>query len=195
MSRRRGSELRIIAGQWRGRRLPIPAQAGVRPTGDRVRETLFNWLAPALPGARCLDLFAGTGALGLEALSRGAAEVVLVERDRRIADGLRGNLTTLAATDARVEVADGAGYLQGRPTAPFEIVFLDPPYGSGLLEVCCQRLATAGWLTPGAQIYIEDDRNAPPPTLPAGWRVHREGQAGRCRFRLLRADATNRDED
>ncbi|ABM63071.1 16S rRNA (guanine(966)-N(2))-methyltransferase RsmD [Halorhodospira halophila] len=196
MSRRRGSQLRIIAGQWRGRRLPIPAEIGVRPTGDRVRETLFNWLAPMLPGARCLDLFAGTGALGLEALSRGAAEVVLVERERRVADTLRRNLTTLGATQARVECADGVHYLRNRPAGgPFEIVLLDPPYGTGLLADCCHALATGGWLAPGAHIYIEDDRNTPTPPLPAGWHVHRQGRAGRCRFQLLRADGANPDED
>ncbi|MFP4129531.1 MAG: 16S rRNA (guanine(966)-N(2))-methyltransferase RsmD [Halorhodospira sp.] len=196
MSRRRGGQLRIIGGQWRGRKLPVPTGGeGVRPTGDRVRETLFNWLAPALPGTRCLDLFAGTGALGLEALSRGAAEAVLVERDPQAAAGLRRNLAALGAEGGRVEAVDALAYLRRPPAAAFEVAFLDPPYEADLLPACCQALVDGGWLVAGAQVYIESRAGAGLPQLPATWELRREGRAGRCRYRLLRAGGATATEE
>lgn len=174
---------RIIGGRWRGRRLTFPDAGGVRPTADRVRETVFNWLQPVIEGARCLDLFAGSGALGLEALSRGAAEAVFVERDRRLAARLRENLETLDAAAAEVIQRDAGAYLNG-PARPFDLVFLDPPFRRGALGPLCERLAAGGWLAPGAYIYLEGEAEAGPPTLPAGWECLRSKQAGQVGYHL-----------
>ena len=186
---RRSARVRIVGGQWGGRRIAVPA-AGVRPSSDRARETLFNWLAPLLPGARCLDLFAGTGALGLEALSRGAAEAVIVERQRRVAAALRDALTGLGAADrARVEPADARAFLRRGPGAPFDLAFLDPPYAErGLLEACCRELALRGWLGAAAHIYIENEIGAGAPELPPGWEPIRRGRAGRSELTLIRCE-------
>lgn len=176
--------LRIIGGTNRGRRLPIPDQPGLRPTADRVRETLFNWLAPVLPGARCLDLFAGSGALGLEAASRGAGEVVLVERNAPVARQLDANRVTLNAQGVRVIQTDALAFLDG-PPSPFDLVFLDPPFAAGLLGPACTRLAARGWLAPGARVYLETDRREGFPALPNGWQLIRERTTGQVRFGLV----------
>jgi 16S rRNA (guanine966-N2)-methyltransferase len=187
MSRPGGStnRLRIIAGRWRGRRLSFPNLPGLRPTPDRVRETLFNWLAPVLPGARCLDLFAGSGALGIEALSRGAAEVVFVERHPLAVRALRDNLERLPAHGARVEPADALDWLR-QPSMPFEIAFLDPPFGEGLLEPACVALERGGWLAKTAWVYLEGEAGTHRLAPPVPWSVHREKTAGAVAYRLLR---------
>ena len=179
------NRLRIIAGQWRGRRLSFPNLPGLRPTPDRVRETLFNWLASVLPGARCLDLFAGSGALGIEALSRGAAEVVFVERHPLAIRALRDNLERLQARGARVVAAEALDWLR-QPGQPCEIAFLDPPFGEGLLEPACAALEQGGWLAETAWIYLEGEAEARQPALPASWTTHREKTAGAVAYRLLR---------
>jgi 16S rRNA (guanine966-N2)-methyltransferase len=158
-----------------------------------VRETLFNWLAPHLPGARCLDPYAGTGALGLEALSRGAAECWFLERNGRVAAALESRLlqfigppgaaTTEPPPRGRVLAADAPHWLGHTLATPFDIVFLDPPYAAGNLGELCTLLAR-GWLAPGAAIYLETGRDRPLPGLPAGWQLHRESQAGDVRFGL-----------
>jgi 16S rRNA (guanine966-N2)-methyltransferase len=148
-----------------------------------VRETLFNWLTPVLPGARCLDLFAGSGALGMEALSRGAAETVFVEHHPLAVRTLRENLARLDAQGARVEPADALAWLR-QPGTPFEIVFLDPPFGEGLLEPVCALLEQAGWLAANAWIYLEAEAGQPAPLLPTGWTLHREKIAGTVAYRL-----------
>jgi len=178
----RVSTIRIIGGRWRGRRVPLPPGAAVRPTPNRVRETLFNWLAPVIAGARCMDLFAGTGVLGMEALSRGAAETWFVENDRAVAANLAGTLTRLGAGNDRVLVEDAAKFLSGR-AIPFDIVFVDPPYGSGGLGNLCTLLA-AGWLRPGARVYLEMDRRSDVPELPEGWTVMKDKRAGQVRYAL-----------
>ncbi len=194
MSRRGGyaNRLRIIGGQWRGRRLDFPDAPGLRPTPDRVRETLFNWLAPVLPGARCLDLFAGSGALGIEALSRGAVEVVFVERHPVAVRALRENLARLNAEGARVEQADALDWLR-QPGTPFEIVLLDPPFGAGLLEPACVALERGGWLAASAWIYLEAAAELQPPALPAHWLPYREKTAGTVSYRLARRDISAPD--
>ncbi|HCK81103.1 MAG TPA: 16S rRNA (guanine(966)-N(2))-methyltransferase RsmD [Candidatus Competibacter sp.] len=183
----RAGQLRIIAGQWRSRRLSFPELPGLRPTPDRVRETLFNWLTPVLPGARCLDLFAGSGALGIEALSRGAAEAVFVERHPAAVAALRENLARLNAGNARVEHAEALAWLR-QPGAPFEIVLLDPPFGHDLLGPVGAALERAGWLAPTAWIYLEAETALRQPALPANWLPVREKTAGAVAYRLARRE-------
>jgi 16S rRNA (guanine966-N2)-methyltransferase len=156
----------------------------LRPTPERVRETLFNWLAPVISGTRCLDLCAGTGALGIEALSRGAASVQFVERDARAAQALRDNLARLKAQGVQVTTVDAQAYLQGS-AQPFGLVFLDPPFALDLWAPLAQRLEQGGWLAPSAWIYVESPRQTEP-LLPANWTPHREGAAGEVRYALYR---------
>jgi 16S rRNA (guanine966-N2)-methyltransferase len=182
--------LRIIGGEFRRRLLPVLDSPGLRPTPDRVRETLFNWLAAVTPGARVLDLFTGTGALGLEALSRGAATALFVERDTRVARALADNLQTLgAAQRGRVQGGDALAFLAAGPTAdaPFSLVFLDPPFRQDLAEPCCERLEQ-GWLTPDAWVYLETE-TALEVCVPANWSLHREVRAGDSTARLYRRQA------
>ena len=179
---RRPGSLRIIAGRWRGRRIPLPDNAAVRPTGDRIRETLFNWLQADIRGARCLDLFAGSGALGLEALSRGAAAVTFVDADPEIAQHLRKIVHALGADTAEIIAADAYRYLGGSPAA-FDVVFLDPPFGNADLGNLCTLLA-GGWLAPGARVYVETGRDQDLPELPAESVWLREKTAGKVRYAL-----------
>jgi 16S rRNA (guanine966-N2)-methyltransferase len=175
--------LRIIGGQWRGRKLRFDDGEGLRPTTDRVRETLFNWLQPLIQGAHCLDLFAGSGALGLEALSRGAAEVRFVERNPRAVRALQENLALLQADNGRVQQGDALTYLRG-PAQPFDVVFLDPPFRQALLAPALQLLAEGGWLNPGARIYIELESELGEPVLPEGWELLRSKRAGQVAYHL-----------
>ena len=183
------NQLRIIGGQWRSRRLLFPSAAGLRPTADAVRETVFNWLQPYLRGARCLDLFAGSGALGLEAVSRGARQAVLVERSRSVAAALLANVDRLRASAAvQVVHADARRFLAGKGE-PFDVVFLDPPFKSALIEPVCRRLEAAGWLANDALIYLETDAHHAVGGLPGGWRALRGGIAGTVSYRLLQYQA------
>lgn len=177
------NELRIIGGEWRGRRLRFPGRPGIRPSPDRVRETLFNWLAPVVEGSRCLDLFAGSGALGLEALSRGAAAATFIESDRQSADGLREIAAALAPGRAIVMQTDALRWLAGPPQL-FDIAFIDPPYGSGLLAEALRMLDSGGWLAAAAFVYLEAPAKDGPPSLPAGWKMHRSGKAGAVGYHL-----------
>jgi len=203
--------LRIISGNWRGRRLSVPNLPGLRPSGDRVREVLFNWLQGQLREAQCLDLFAGTGALGLEAASRGAAGVVLVERDRRLCRQLielaelwpGGEVLTVVQADAVrwLECAEGL----------FDIVFVDPPFGAGLYAATLSALTRPGLLAPGALVYVESAARSPAPFRPPGdrpiapasspcggeelapcpgnWSILREKRLGDVRMQLLQTSA------
>ena len=180
--------LRIVAGNWRSRLLDIADVEGLRPTGERIRETLFNWLAPHIHGAHCLDLFAGTGALGLEALSRGAASAVFVERSPIAAKQLRINLDVLDAHGATVLQQNAVDYLEGASGRRFDIVFLDPPFAADLLEETCALLQQGRHLADGALIYIEEDRSRPGPEMPGGWRVLKNKTAGNVRYMLARTD-------
>ncbi|MCW8806707.1 MAG: 16S rRNA (guanine(966)-N(2))-methyltransferase RsmD [Rhodanobacter sp.] len=174
--------IRIIGGTLRNSRLEVPDLPGLRPTAERVRETLFNWLAPMIVGARCLDLCAGTGALGIEALSRGAASVQFVERDARAAQALRRNLERLKVVAGQVAAVEAGQFLQGAPQA-HDLVFLDPPFALELWTALARQLEQAGWLAAQAWIYVESPRGAIP-ALPSSWRLHREGLAGEVRFAL-----------
>ena len=179
-------QLRIIGGDWRGRRLPVSAAPGLRPTADRNRETLFNWLQSDVARARVLDLFAGTGALGLEALSRGAAAATFVERSRPVARALNDLINRLEASHrARVVTADARRYLRTEPVA-FDLVFLDPPFNSDLLDESLDRLRQGGWLAANARVYIESRDRRRPPLDPAAWDCEREKTAGDVWFALLR---------
>ena len=177
--------LRIIGGEWRGRRIRFPGEGGIRPTPDRVRETLFNWLMAKVAGSRCLDLFAGSGALGLEALSRGAAHATFVERDRRNVAGLREITSRLAPGRSKVIEAEALAWLAG-PAQAFDIVFLDPPFADGLLADAMRLLEARGWLAADAFIYLEMPAKAGAPALPAGWSMHRTGRAGAVGYHLAR---------
>jgi 16S rRNA (guanine966-N2)-methyltransferase len=194
--------LRIIGGTWRGRRLRFPPADEIRPTPDRVRETLFNWLGSRVPGSRCLDLFAGSGALGLEALSRGATQVTFVEREAVAVRELRARLTEWRAVGGVVEHSDALRFLEstaqpgkmgqpgemGQPAEmgqPFDIAFLDPPFASGLLPPVCRLLENGHWLSADALIYVETDAQAGLPPLPPDWQVTRTKQAGAVGYHLV----------
>jgi len=177
--------LRIVAGKWRSRLLPIADEPGLRPTSERIRETLFNWLTPDIHGMRCLDLFAGSGALGFEALSRGAASVIFVEKSPGAAKTLRVSIGTLDAGDATVVQTDAQAFLKSDIPQKFDLVFLDPPFADDLLEDLCRLLAGSGCLAAGARIYLEQERNQTIPTLPEGWTFIREKTAGNVRYSLV----------
>jgi 16S rRNA (guanine966-N2)-methyltransferase len=181
-------EVRIIGGEWRGRKLHFPPSAGLRPTPDRVRETVFNWLQFELAGRRCLDLFAGSGALGFEALSRGAGEVVFVERDPVSARAIGDMLAQLRCARGRVEQVDALAWLERGPlpSKPFDIVFLDPPYDEAWLPALAEKLESGGWLAPRAWIYLEDAAARGEPALPAGWTLLRSKRAGDVGYHLAR---------
>ena len=180
-------KLRIVAGSLRGSRLAVADRPGLRPTSDRIRETLFNWLMPVIEGARCLDLYAGTGALGIEAISRGAAACTFVESDHALAGDLRANLARLKVENARVVETDALAMLAGK-AEPYDVVFLDPPFGADLWNASAERLGTHGWLAPGAFVYVESPADAGL-ALPDDWMPHREGQAGAVRYALYRRKA------
>jgi 16S rRNA (guanine966-N2)-methyltransferase len=180
----RPGRIRIIGGALRNSRLEVPDLPGLRPTPERVRETLFNWLAPTIGGVRALDLCAGTGALGVEALSRGAAAVQFVERDARAARALRDNLVRLKARGGAVATADALAWLGGEPR-PFGLAFLDPPFALDLWTPLARRLEQGGWLADAALVYVESPRDTVP-ALPPNWQAQREGAAGEVRFALYR---------
>ena len=188
-------QIRIIGGQWRGRKLPVPESPGLRPTTDRVRETLFNWLAPSMVDAHCLDCFAGSGALGLEALSRYAADATLLEMERSVAQQLQKNLATLKSSAAKVVNTNTLNFLN-QNGEPHDIVFVDPPFRKGLLEETLNLLETRGWLAPQALIYVESEVENGLPPVPANWQLHREKVAGQVAYRLyLRESQGEQDAD
>ena len=176
-------ELRIIGGQWRSRKLPIADVPGLRPSTDRVRETLFNWLQADIAGARCLDLFAGSGALGFEAASRGAREVVLVESSPVAQKILAANITSLQALQVQLIAGDAMHWLQ-QSHSPFDVVFIDPPYASDLLAPVCARLEQQNLLTHRAKIYLECDAQRDLPPLPMNWQIIRGKKAGQVGYYL-----------
>ena len=187
MSKRLNSNsIRIISGQWRGRRLPVLDSEGLRPSTDRVRETLFNWLMYDVSDANCLDLFAGTGALGLEALSRGAKSVQFVEASSLVASALQQNIAVLGLSEyaANVVRQDARSYLSNSPTKPFDIVFLDPPFADDLLAQVITALSRSAWLADQALIYVEQAKKTDSAPVPSSWQLHREGKTGQSRYSL-----------
>jgi 16S rRNA (guanine966-N2)-methyltransferase len=177
--------LRIVAGIWRSRVLEIADLPGLRPTSERIRETLFNWLAPRIAGARCLDLFAGTGALGLEALSRGAASAVFVEKSKAATDTLRKNIATLGADGAQVKMTAAIEFLNNAGDGTFDVVFLDPPFAHDNVGELCRLIDEQGLLAGGAHVYLEQDRGRPEPLLPDGWSVAKKKTTGNVRYMLI----------
>jgi len=177
-------QVRIIGGKWRNTKLPVPLSPGLRPSSDRVRETLFNWLMPRLGGARVLDLFAGSGALGLEAVSRGAAQATLVERDPALSRQLRESVAKLGAQDQIAVVqADALQWLRQPAGALADIVFIDPPFADGLWEAVIAGLPSH--LAADAWLYVESPADQAP-KMPAPWLLHREGGTREVRFALYR---------
>ncbi len=176
------NRLRIIGGRWRGRKLSFPDALGLRPTGDRLRETLFNWLQVHLPERRCLDLFSGSGALGFEAASRAAAEVVMVEANPQVVRSLATNIELLRADQIRLVSGKAQSYLQ-QPPEPFDLVFLDPPFADDVLPEVFSLLEQ-GWLAEGALIYIEQPLRTEL-VFPADWQMLKQKQAGQVQVWLL----------
>lgn len=177
-------QLRIIAGQWRSRQFSFPMAAGLRPTPNRVRETLFNWLAPYVEGARVLDAFTGSGALFLEALSRGAGSALALDLSHAAISRLREHLQTLRCDNGQLLNTDALRYLQQQATTPFDLVFLDPPFGQDLLLPAGTLLEDQGWLAADAWIYTESEHPPSSLGLPGNWRLHREQKAGQVHYAL-----------
>ena len=180
----RASCIRIIGGEWRSRKLTVPDAPGLRPTPDRVRETLFNWLAPTIQGARVLDAFTGSGALFLEALSRGASTGVAIDANTNAVNNLRRNLAVLQCDDAEVLRVDSLQYLSNKTEQGFDIVLLDPPFHQDLLLSACQLLEDNNWLNKDAWIYTESEQVPSSLGVPSTWRLHREKHTGQVHYAL-----------
>ena len=183
--------LRIIGGEWRGRKIHFPPLQAIRPTPDRVRETVFNWLQGVTPGSRCLDLYAGSGALGLEALSRGAREVVFVDVEPAAVRHLGDILREFGCDRGRPVRADALGFL-ARPGTPFDVIFLDPPFADPVLPDLCRRIEAGGWLKSGGLAYLEAPAAAGEPELPPGWTLLKSKRAGEVGYHLARRDVADR---
>lgn len=179
------NQLRIIGGEWRGRKLRFPDVPNLRPTPDRVRETIFNWLAPMIHGARCLDLFAGSGALGLEALSRGAAFTQFVDSHNKATQAIQSHLDLLNANEkAKVIQLDGLKFLKNDAQV-YDLVFLDPPYQLDFMQKVVPILEENGWLADNAMMYLEIEKRQSLPELPANWKQLKEKTAGEVHYFLF----------
>ncbi len=179
-------KLRIIGGSWRGRKLAFADIPGLRPTTDRVRETVFNWLQMDIHGAQCIDLFAGSGALGLEALSRGAKNVTFIEKDTSAAQFIKEHLNTLSAENGLCVQTDALKWLTTPPSSPVDLVFIDPPFRQGLLPEVCVLLDDNQWLKDGCLIYIEAEKEIQPLTTPVNWVLKKEKTAGQLTSYLFK---------
>ncbi|EKO3387462.1 16S rRNA (guanine(966)-N(2))-methyltransferase RsmD [Vibrio fluvialis] len=177
-------QVRIISGLWRGRKLPVHDAEGLRPTTDRVKETLFNWLAQDIPHARCLDLFAGSGGLGFESASRQADKVTMLEMNPQAFAQLKTNIAALKASNIEAVNTDTLAYLK-QPGQAYDVVFIDPPFRQGLLQETVQLLEQNGWLAANAMIYIESEKELPLTELPESWQLYREKLAGQVCYRLF----------
>lgn len=186
-------QVRIIAGKWKGRRVSFPDVEGLRPTPDRVRETLFNWLTQVIVGAHCLDLFAGSGILSFEALSRGAAGVVAVEKNTKAVSALKESveLLGLRAEQLNLISGDAVSWLQQKAGLAFDLVFLDPPYSLELLPICIKYLSENGWLKPESWVYFEHNHPMDEKLLPEGWQVLKSKRAGHVYYYLVQIECIN----
>lgn len=190
----RPGAVRIIAGKWRRRRLKVVDAEGLRPTPDRVRETLFAWLGARLADSRCLDLFAGTGALGFEAASRGAKEVLMIEKDRTLVAALNEQRASLDAREVRVIQADAIHWLESG-TDQFDIIFVDPPFERYSLDALCDRIDRTGRLDRDGAVYLETGAGAGAPHLPEGWSLLRSNRAGQVRYYLATKNQAHPEAD
>lgn len=178
--------IRVIGGKWRGRKLPVLDNEGLRPTTDRVKETLFNWLMPVIHDANCLDCFAGSGSLGFEALSRGAKHVTLLEKNRTAAQQLNKNKQLLQIQNGHILQTDTINWLASSADQKFDVVFVDPPFHHGLASKTIQRLETYDWLSNGAYIYVETEQNGLlSRDVPLNWTLHREKTTGQVHSYLF----------
>ncbi len=177
-------QLRIIGGEWRSRQFSFPMAQGLRPTPNRVRETLFNWLAPYVEGAHVLDCFTGSGALFLEALSRGASSALALDSNSNAVASLRQILATLKCSNGQVLQANALQYLESQPATPYDLLFLDPPFSQDLLAPACALLEEKGWLAKDAWIYTESETAPSTLAMPGNWRLHREQKAGQVYYAL-----------
>ncbi|KXJ47444.1 MAG: 16S rRNA (guanine(966)-N(2))-methyltransferase RsmD [Cycloclasticus sp.] len=187
----KGNRVRIIGGQWRGRKIEFPSIDGLRPTTDPVRETLFNWLQPYLPQSNCLDLYAGSGALGFEAASRGARHVLMVEQDSRVVKALRTNKEIMQAANVQLMHRPALDALKAKrkeTDSSFDIVFLDPPFNQGELIECVKRLEESGYLSDDAVIYLECESTLALDFLPKNWLEHRRKKAGQVTYYLYQRE-------
>ena len=185
------NQLRIIGGSHRRRNISFPTSDGLRPTGDRIRETLFNWLEPEIAGTNCLDLFAGSGALGFESLSRGARTATLLETNRSVVMNLRDNTTKLGFTNVRVIQAEARQWLNSEAASdPFDVVFVDPPFADHLLYDCCACLSESRLLAEEAKVYLEHHQTIDNTKLPSGWSQLKAKTAGRVYFGLYLVSGT-----
>lgn len=182
-------QLRIIGGEWRSRQFSFPMAHGLRPTPNRVRETLFNWLAPYVAGAHVLDCFTGSGALFLEALSRGASSALALDSNHSAITSLRQTLATLKCTNGQLLQTNALLHLENQPATPYDLVFLDPPFGENLLEQACSLLEEKGWLAQHAWVYTESEAAPSSLALPGNWRLHREQKAGQVHYALWQRSA------
>lgn len=178
------NRFRIIGGQWRSRVLSFPPVPGLRPTPDRIRETVFNWLSMQIPGARCLDLFCGSGALGLEALSRGASSVVFVDQSEQALASIREHLALLGSDSGRCERGNARQFLS-RSAGKMDVVFADPPFDQEWAAELCTLLHEGEWLAPGARVYLETSASRGEPDIPPGWQLLRSSRAGDVLASLL----------
>lgn len=178
-------KVRIIGGEWKGRKLNVLDRQGLRPTTDRIRETVFNWLQWHIPARRCLDLFAGSGVFGIEAVSRGASFAQLIEKDRQAAHNLRQQLQILKTDKIELIQTDAIKLLQTPPEQPFDIVFIDPPFRQNLLETCCQTLEQNHWLSSQTLIYVEMEQELSTIKFPENWHIIRDKKAGQVHYCLL----------
>ncbi len=179
------NQLRIIGGEWRGRKLPFTTSAGLRPTPDQVRETLFNWLQPIIAGAHCIDLYSGSGALGFEAISRGAASVIMLDNQNHVTRQLHDNALTLKCRQATIVNQSALNYLAHPASHTLHIAFIDPPYQKGMVEPSCRLLEENNWLAPGAMIYLEAEKELSTLPVPDNWEILRSKKSGHLRFHLL----------
>jgi 16S rRNA (guanine966-N2)-methyltransferase len=183
------NRLRIIGGEWRSRVVSFADIPDIRPTPDRIRETLFNWLQAPIVGAKCLDLFAGSGVLSFEALSRGAASVLALELDPKAAAAIRTNASQLKTADLQLIQKNALDWLlTNSHDQQFDVVFVDPPFAAGLYETCCRSLQHNGWLAPAARVYIEANQPLDLLALPEEWRLVRQKRAGAVHYGLCETD-------
>jgi len=175
--------LRIIGGQWRSQQLPVSNIEGLRPTPDRLRETLFNWLMHDIEDAHCLDVFAGSGSLGIEALSRSAKEVIFLEKSAVASQTIRDNLQKLRCSSGTVVNTDALAWLERMPANPFDIIFLDPPFRKDLLAPTCQLLIKYQWIKPSAHVYIEAEKTLQI-ELPKTWKLYKEKTTNQVKAQL-----------